>query len=75
MTMKISPRFRGLPVASFLGWAAVCSADEKVLSNFAGASYGDWKATGTAFQKGPASGDLLSQLEIENAGGAPVASS
>ena len=75
MTMKISPRFRGLPVASCLGWAAVCSADEKVLSNFAGASYGDWKATGTAFQKGPASGDLLSQLEIENAGGAPVASS
>lgn len=37
--------------------------------------YGDWKATGTAFQKGPASGDLLPKLEIENAADAGVASS
>jgi len=37
--------------------------------------YGGWEATGTAFEKGPASGDLLRKLEIENAGDAQVISS
>ena len=50
-------------------------ADDLAIGRFGSADYGDWKATGTAFQKGSASGDLLTKLEIENAGGASVASS
>jgi len=53
----------------------VYGADDMPISRFDGRSYGDWKATGTAFQKGPASGDMLAKLEIENALGPAVASS
>ena len=57
--------------------AAACTArtEDIAIGRFGGADYGDWKATGTAFQKGPASGDLLPKLEIENADGGGVASS
>jgi len=51
------------------------AAEDVVISNFDGPSYGDWKATGIAFRKGPASGDLIPKLEIENAPGGGVASS
>ena len=54
---------------------STCRAAEVPVGRFGTASYGAWKATGTAFQKGPASGDLLTKLEIENASGAGVASS
>ena len=37
--------------------------------------YGDWTPSGNAFSTGPASGDLLGRLEIENATGALVISS
>jgi fructan beta-fructosidase len=50
-------------------------AEDLAISHFGGKDYGDWKATGTAFQKGPASGDLLPKLEIENASDRAVASS
>lgn len=50
-------------------------ADDQVIGDFDGPGYGDWTATGAAFQKGPASGDLLPRLEIENAVGTGVASS
>ncbi|HZO84671.1 MAG TPA: glycoside hydrolase family 32 protein [Verrucomicrobiae bacterium] len=53
----------------------VCAADDVVISSFDPGTYGDWKATGTAFEKGPASGDLITKLEIENAVGTGVASS
>ena len=55
--------------------ALTCLADEIAIGRFGTDGYGDWKATGTAFQKGPASGDLLTKLEIENAAGLAVASS
>ena len=45
------------------------------IGHFGNADYGDWQATGTAFWQGPASGNLLTKLEIENAAGAAVASS
>jgi sucrose-6-phosphate hydrolase SacC (GH32 family) len=45
------------------------------VADFEARDYGAWKATGTAFQKGPASGELLAKLEIENAVGNGVASS
>ena len=65
------------------GWGVVvllcivgsCHAADVVIGDFKGADYGDWKGTGTAFQKGPASGSLLPSLEIENATGIGVASS
>jgi fructan beta-fructosidase len=50
-------------------------ADDLPIGHFGKTDYGDWKATGTAFQKGPASGELLNKLEIENASNASVASS
>jgi fructan beta-fructosidase len=49
-----------------------CAAQEIPISPFTKTNYGDWKATGTAFRKGPASGALLTQLEIENARDAAV---
>jgi fructan beta-fructosidase len=62
-------------LALALGFHVPCSAEDLILGNFTGASYGNWKATGTAFNPGPASGPLLSKLEIENALDAVVASS
>ena len=44
-------------------------AADVAIGDFGKSGYGDWKATGTAFQRGPASGDLLAKLEIENATG------
>ena len=55
--------------------ALTCLADEIAIGRFGADGYRDWKATGTAFQKGPASGELLPKLEIENADGLTVASS
>jgi fructan beta-fructosidase len=65
-------------VAAVLSWSASllgAGSAEVSISDFEGKDYGAWKATGTAFQKGPASGELLSRLEIENASGTGVASS
>ena len=62
-------------VATQVGLLQVCAADDIPISNFDDRSYGNWMATGTAFQKGPASGDLIRTLEIENAVGGGVASS
>src|ERR1700760_4603502 len=50
-------------------------AQDISLASFGKHDYGDWQATGTAFQKGPASGELLATLEIENAPDSPVVSS
>ena len=52
-----------------------CLADELAIGQLGKTDYGDWQATGNAFQKGPASGDLLARLQIENASGASVVSS
>ena len=75
--MKIEPvvgtsRMGILALLSFVGW---CHAADLVIGDFKGADYGHWKVTGTAFQKGPASGSLLPALEIENAAVPGVASS
>ncbi len=53
----------------------LCRADETPIGHIGLADYGDWKATGTAFQKGPAAGGLLPKLEIENSKAAAVISS
>jgi len=51
------------------------TAQEIPISPFGKNDYADWTAEGTAFQKGPASGELLVRLEIENAADSAVASS
>lgn len=75
MTMKTIHKI-GFLIAVFLPVAVfICAADEIDIGRFGKSGYGDWKATGTAFRKGPASGDLLTKLEIENARDSAVASS
>ncbi len=64
-----------LIAAALLTAALTGRADDLAIGRFGKANYGDWKATGTAFTKGPAAGDLLNKLEIENARDAVVASS
>ena len=65
-----------LLTAALLRFVAIAGlADEIPIGQFGKADYGDWKAIGTAFQKGPAFGDLLTKLEIENTFSASVASS
>ena len=71
-------RFRaiGLPLTlGCLGLFDAHGADDLVIADFEGKDYGGWKATGPAFHKGPASGDLLTKLEIEQVSGSGVASS
>jgi hypothetical protein len=50
-------------------------SEEIPIGRFNKTDYGDWTATGTAFQKGPVSSELLTRLEIENASEDLVASS
>lgn len=53
----------------------VFAADDLRIGDSQNRTFDDWALTGTAFSKGPASGDLLSKLEIENVPGGVVASS
>ena len=64
-----------LACAIQLAFLANSGAEDLAIGQFGGTNYGDWKATGTAFNSGPASGDLLPKLEIENARDNLVASS
>ena len=75
--MKMSYNYKTGFLVLLLQHALACAfgAQEIPISPFDKNEYGDWKATGAAFQKGPASGELLTSLEIENAGNSAVASS
>src|SRR5688572_763219 len=64
-----------ISVAALVFSSSVCPARDVVISSFEGGSYRDWKPTGTAFLKGPATGDQIAKLEIENATGDGLASS
>lgn len=57
-----------------LAWT-FAAAQDIAISPFGQTDYGNWKATGTAFSKGPPVGQLLATLEIENVGGNVVACS
>jgi fructan beta-fructosidase len=70
-----SPSFC-LPAALVgLGFLLNCSAADLPIGSITTTNYGDWQGTGTAFNSGPAAGDLLTQLEIENARGCGVITS
>lgn len=63
-----------LAAALSLGFILNCQGGDLPLSQFDG-SYGQWQQSGTAFKLGPASGDWLPRLEIENPGESNVISS
>ncbi len=73
--MKTLSRVGLLVLAGLLGSSSPCRADDLAIGSFRGTNYGDWIATGTAFNPGPAAGSLLAKLEIENSPGEAVASS
>ena len=50
-------------------------ADDIVINDFTGSDYGSWQATGTAFSKGPLSGEALAKVEIPALGNFAVATS
>lgn len=62
-------------LAANLALLAHCGAGDLSIGHFGNTNYGDWKMTGTAFKPGPATGELLPKLEIENAPDNRVASS
>jgi fructan beta-fructosidase len=64
-----------LAFAAALTFLANCSADDLAIGHFGSANYGDWKLTGTAFKPGPAAGNQLTKLGIENARDNQVVSS
>ena len=43
-----------------------CAAEDRIIADFEGKTYGDWKTTGTAFGSGPANGSLSKQMPISN---------
>ncbi|MHA3770512.1 GH32 C-terminal domain-containing protein [Verrucomicrobiota bacterium sgz303538] len=53
----------------------VCLAQDRGIAPFGERDYGAWRATGTSFKNGPASGEQLRKLEIENVDNNRVASS
>ncbi|MEY2410445.1 MAG: fructan beta-fructosidase [Verrucomicrobiota bacterium] len=53
----------------------ITGADERLIADFDAPDYGAWKATGTAFTRGPARDGQLEKLEIEKYQGRGVASS
>lgn len=50
-------------------------AEDLIIGSFRGESFGAWKTTGTAFNSGPVSKEMLARLEIENSVDDAVASS
>ncbi len=69
---------RGVKLLALTVGLSLClsaGAQDLAIGYFSGTNYGDWKASGTAFNRGPASGALLPRLEIENADGVSLASS
>src|SRR5260221_7567280 len=64
-----------LALTARLCFVVNCRADDLPIGHFTSTNYRDWKVTGTAFNKGPASDGLLPKLEIENVRDNRVASS
>ena len=51
-------------VSILLVQAALLAAEDILLADFEGTTYGDWKVTGEAFGPGPARGTLPKQMEV-----------
>ncbi len=57
--------FNLLALVAHLGFLVNCRADELPIGHFTSTNYGEWKVTGTAFNKGPVSDGLLPKLELK----------
>jgi fructan beta-fructosidase len=64
-----------LALAAHFGFLNDCRAGDLAIGHFGSTDYGDWTATGSAFNAGPAADDLFPKLGIENARDHQVASS
>src|ERR1700712_5170695 len=62
------PHPKLIAFAATLSVLAACAAGaaDQPAESLKMADFGEWTATGTAFQKGPASGEMLRKLEIES---------
>jgi len=68
-------RVTGAAVMMRGGWCSVlvAAAEDLVLADFEGETYGEWQVTGAAFGSGPARGALPGQMSVEGfAGGGLV---
>ncbi len=52
----------------------ICRADDVPVGRIGKSNFGDWKAEGKAFDKGPVTGEMLTKLEIWNSSGAVLSS-
>ncbi len=66
---------RALALALALAAPIAYSAEDLLIGDFRAPDFAGWAKTGTAFDKGPALGELVVKLEIENSPGRAVASS
>ena len=73
--LKYAGRLGLMAFAIHLAFQINGRAEDLAIGYFGSTNYGNWKATGTAFRLGPAGGELLPKLEIENASDNQVASS
>jgi len=74
--MNFTCRLTFLAVTIYLPLLANCCAEDLAIGHFGSTNYGDWTATGTAFQFGPTSSEAwMKTLEVENSDGNLVASS
>ena len=62
-------------LATFTNHLPAAESKDLPLEDFNASDYGAWTKTGTAFDSGPASGEMLARLEITNAPDSSVASS
>jgi len=63
------------PITAAILLPASSLAQDIPLTAFGGKGYGNWNAAGSAFEGGPATGEMITRLEIGNAGNAPVITS
>jgi sucrose-6-phosphate hydrolase SacC (GH32 family) len=73
--MRVQSKIVFLVLNLVLGFASLSWGGDLAIGPSGKDGYQGWQATGAAFRLGPASGDWLPKLEIENAGTNPVISS
>jgi sucrose-6-phosphate hydrolase SacC (GH32 family) len=63
--MKSLPAISSLVAFAVLSASNLPGADDLVVADFEGETYGEWKATGKAFGPGPARGTLPGQMHVD----------
>jgi hypothetical protein len=65
----MNPRTLPFLLLTLLTTLAVRAAEDLVIADFEGGSYGDWQATGEAFGTAPATGSLPGQMPVDGFNG------